>query len=299
VLYLIDSSIYVFRGWQSFPKTLTNTRGEAFNAVTGFTTMIAALVSNEQPQAITAAFDSRNRQAIRYRIHPEYKANRSPSPPELASQFSQCQAVCQAFGISTLINEEVEADDLIGHLSNLAHDEQRPVTIISADKDLVQFIGKCDIFWDYARNTRSTYAQLSKRFGVAPEQIADLLALCGDKTDNIPGIPGVGAATAARVLSKWGTLDKVFANIDGIANMRFRGAAHVATLLAAHEDTVRLARQLTGLVTTKDLPSTLESARYTAPTMNACIDALVTIGFSEEDATSFARDACLTNSPVK
>lgn len=295
MLYLIDSSIYVFRGWQSFPKTLTNTRGEPFNAVTGFTTMIASLVRSEKPSAIAAAFDSRNRQAIRYRIHPEYKANRSPSPPELATQFSQCQAVCEAFGICTLINPEVEADDLIGHLSNLAHENQQAVTIISADKDLVQFIGKDDIFWDYARKTQSSYAQLSKRFRVAPEQIADLLALCGDKTDNIPGIPGVGASTAARMLKKWGNLDGVFANIDGIARMQFRGAPHVASILATHEPTVRLARQLTGLITTTDFPASLTIADYSPPSLSLCVQALMDVGFSEPDALSFATDAELVD----
>ena len=191
----------------------------------------------------------------------------------------------------------MEADDLIGHLSNLAHEQTQPVTIISADKDLVQFIGKHDIFWDYARKTQSSYMQLSKRFGVAPEQIADLLALCGDKTDNIPGVPGVGPRTAARVLSKWGDLDAVFANIDGIASMRFRGAAHVALLISEHETTVRLARQLTGLVTTPDLPSTLELTHYQPPSLSHCVQALVSVGFSETDATSFAADAGLVDKP--
>lgn len=293
MLYLIDSSIYVFRGWQSFPKTLTNTQGEAFNAVMGFTTMIAAIMEHEKPQFIAAAFDSRNRQAIRYRIHPEYKANRLPSPPELATQFSQCQAVCKAFGISTLINKEVEADDLIGHMASLAQAQDQAVTIISADKDLVQFIRQNDIFWNYARKTRSTYAQLSKRFGVQPSQIADLLALCGDKTDNIPGVPGVGAATAARVLSKWENLDDVFANIDGIARMKFKGAAHVAVLLSEHEPTVRLARQLTGLITTDDMPNTLTHTQLIRPSLNQCVKDLIEIGFEPADASSFATQAGL------
>ncbi len=295
MLYLIDSSIYVFRGWQSFPKTITNTRGEPFNAVMGFTTMISNIMGKQKPHSIVAAFDSRNRQAIRYRIHPEYKANRKPSPPELATQFSQCQAVCKAFGLCTLINAEVEADDLIGHMANLAHAKEQAVTIISADKDLVQFIGPNDIFWDYARNNRSNYTQLTKRFGVTPTQIADLLALCGDKTDNIPGIPGVGAATAARVLCKWENLDGVFANIEAIAKMKFRGAAHVATLLKENEATVRLARQLTGLITTNDMPTTLDISTIKRPRLSECTNSLISIGFASADASNFAEKAGLVD----
>lgn len=295
MIYLIDSSIYVFRGWQTLPSSIQNTQGAAFNAVMGFTETVVTIIESQQPRWMCAAFDSRNRQAVRYRIHPEYKANRTPSPPELRHQFALCEGVCDALNLAHLSHPEVEADDIIGQLSQCAHRAEKPVTIVSADKDLVQFIDTDDVFWNYAQKTRSNYRQLKKRFGVKPEQIADLLALCGDKTDNIPGIPGVGAATAARVLTKWGNLDGVFANIEGVAAMRFRGAAHVATLLNEHQQRVRMARQLTGLITCDELPNSLDFITYQAPAYETCFDALLNLGFNETEARGYAKRVSCAN----
>lgn len=292
MVYLIDSSIYIFNGWQSLSNSIKNTRGETFNAVTGFTETLVTIIEQTKPCWIAAAFDTRNRDAIRYRIHPAYKSNRSPSPPDLREQFLQCQAVCHAFGVTPLSDTEIEADDIIGQLANLSREHSQPVTIISADKDLVQFVEQDDVFWNYSQKTQSNYKQLKKRFGIKPSQFADLLALCGDKTDNIPGIPGVGPRTAARLLTKWGNLDGVFANIDGVAAMRFKGAPHVATLLGEHESTVRLARQLTGLITSENLPTSMDAIRFIAPTTANCVERLIAVGFSDSDATAYANRAC-------
>ena len=293
MVYLIDSSIYIFNGWQSLPSSIKNIRGESFNAVTGFTETLVTILEQTKPSFIAAAFDTRNRNAIRYRIHPEYKANRSPSPPELQQQFLQCKAVCNAFGVTQLSNEEVEADDIIGQLSQLAHENNQPVTIISADKDLVQFVQEDDLFWNYGQKTQSNYKQLKKRFGVKPSQLADLLALCGDKTDNIPGIPGVGQRTASRLLTKWGNLDGVFANIDGVASMQFKGAPHIATLLPEYEPTVRMARQLTGLITTEDLPNSIEAINFSVTEEGSCVQQLLDVGFSSADANAYAKRVCV------
>jgi len=288
VIYLIDSSIYIFRAWQTLPVSTRNTHGEAFNAVTGFTETLVTILERKRPTSIAAAFDSRNRNAIRYRIHPEYKANRSPSPPELAVQFPRCQQVSEALGIATLTNPEIEADDIIGHLASLAHQNQRTTTIVSADKDLMQFIGPDDTYWNFAKNQTMTYAELQKRFGIKPSQMADMLALCGDKSDNIPGVPEVGQATAARLLKKWQTLDAVFDNIDGVSKMGFRGAPRVASLLTEFESTVRLSRQLTGLVRADGLPQNLDAVSYEQPDQQHCEQALIDAGFTADQAKGYA-----------
>jgi len=145
------------------------------------------------------------------------------------------------------------------------------------------------VYWNFAQNTRSTYQQLSKRFGVRPQQMADLLALCGDKTDNIPGVPGVGVATAAKVLTKWGNLDGVMANLDGVAGMRFRGAPHVAVLLAEHENTVRMARRLTGLIPCDALPQSLDALRYSPPCGAELVERLIPLGFTSANASDIAK----------
>ncbi len=290
-VYLVDASIYVYRGWQTIPASVKNTYGKSFNAVTGFTEMMVSIIESELPNQFLVAFDSRNRQAIRYRLYPAYKSNRSSSPVELHDQFAQCQAVCKALGIATMSHPEIEADDIIGHMSKLAQAQQQAVCIVSADKDLVQFITEDDRFWDYARKTKYSYKQLQKRFGVKPSQWADVLALCGDKTDNIPGVPGVGVATAARVLTKWETLDAVFENLDGIAAMRFKGAPQVAALLGEHEATVRLSRQLTGLIQVPGLPSSLHCTDFNAPEVTDCASQLEAIGFSRTEAEAFSKRA--------
>jgi len=286
LVYLIDASIYIFRGWQKNPSTLTNTYNEAANAVLGFTETLVSIIERDRPQWLASAFDSRNRNATRYQLHPQYKANRSPSPESLVMQFQRCQQVCKALGVAALSNTDIEADDIIGQMAQLAREQQQPVTIVSADKDLAQFIAPGDCYWNFVPNTRSTYRQLHQRFGVRPEQIADLLALCGDKTDNIPGVPGVGQATAARVLTKWGNLDGVFANLAGVAAMRFRGAAQGAILLGEHGATVRFARQLTGLITSTDLPTHLTALNYQPPSGEKIIHDLIQAGFTDEESTA-------------
>jgi len=257
MLYLIDCSIYIFRAWQTLPPTINNTHGEQANAVLGFTETLYQILTAKKPEHIVCAFDKSHGTGDRYRIYPEYKANRPAAPPELLIQFERCVEVATAMGIPCFSSTRVEADDIIGSFAQVAQAAKKPVMIISADKDLTQFIGEQDIYWDFARNQYMNYSDIVKRFKIRPEQVADMLALCGDKVDNIPGIPGVGMTTAARLLKKWKTLDGVIENRDKIASMQFRGAPRVANLVDEHIDEVKTARQLTGLIQDDSLPTTL------------------------------------------
>ena len=293
MLYLIDSSIYVFRAWQTLPASITNTHDEQSNAVHGFTDTLAHILREKQPDYIACAFDKSSGTGERYSIYPEYKANREPAPPELKIQFERCMEVAQAMGIPVFSSTRVEADDIIGSFAQLAQNSGRSVTIVSADKDLTQFIGPDDIFWNLARKEQLNYRQLTKRFKVFPEQIADMLALCGDKVDNIPGIPGVGPTTAAKLLKKWKTLDGVIDNSGAIANMQFRGAPRVALLVEEHIDTIRLARQLTGLVVDKSLPTSIAKLKRKMLTANTVAKRLVQAGTSEQRAKRLAESICV------
>ncbi len=257
MLYLVDCSIYIFRAWQTLPATITNTHGEQANAVLGFTETLVQILSNKKPEHMVCAFDKSHGTGDRYSIYPDYKANRPPAPPELKIQFERCKQVAEAMGIPSFSSTRVEADDIIGSFAQVAHAADKPVMIISADKDLTQFIGEQDIYWDFARNKYMNYSDIVKRFKIRPEQVADMLALCGDKVDNIPGIPGVGMTTAARLLKKWKTLDGVIENSDKIGTMQFRGAPRVANLVIEHLDDIKIARQLTGLIHDNTLPTTL------------------------------------------
>ena len=290
MLYLIDCSIYIFRAWQTLPATITNTHGEQANAVLGFTETLYQILNSKKPEHIVCAFDKSHGSGDRYSIYPDYKANRPAAPPELLIQFERCIQVAKAMGIPSFSSTRVEADDIIGSFSKIAHAADKPVMIISADKDLTQFIGEQDIMWDLARNKYMNYSDIVKRFKIRPEQVADMLALCGDKVDNIPGIPGVGMTTAARLLKKWKTLDGVIENSDKISTMQFRGAPRVASLVIEHIEDVKLARKLTGLIHDPALPSTLGKLKRKRLSANAIEKDLLAAGTAATRAHNIAKD---------
>ena len=289
MLYLIDSSIYIFRAWQVLPADITNSHGEPANAVSGFADTLAAILASEQPAYIACAFDECHRSGVRQQIYPSYKSNRPPAPADLKVQFARCREVAAAMGIASFGSTRVEADDIIGQLAALAHDADMSVTIVSADKDLAQFIADGDCYWDFARKKRFNASDLTRRFKVKPQQIADWLALSGDKVDNIPGIPGIGPATAAKLLNKWGNLEVLLQNTEHVAQMRFRGAPRISQLLLEHADTARLARRLTGLITDDCLPRSLDSLLRNKYSSESLTQQLLAAGFSETHCARLAR----------
>lgn len=295
MLYLIDSSIYVFRAWQTLPPSIMNAHGEQSNAVHGFTDTLANILYEKNPEHIVCAFDKSSGTGKRYEIYPDYKANREPAPPELKIQFDRCMEVASAMGVPVFASSAVEADDIIGSFAHVAQKAQHPVTIVSADKDLAQFVGEHDSYWNLAKKQQWNYQQLAKQFKVMPEQIADMLALCGDKVDNIPGIPGVGATTAARLLKKWKTLDGVIENHEAITKMQFRGAPRVAGLVAEYADTVRLARKLTGLIQDDELPKTLSKLKRKNLSCATMAEQLARAGLSEQRAQRMADRVSMSN----
>ena len=264
-LYLIDASIYIFRAWHMLPDSLLDRQRRSVNAVYGFADFLIQILQHEKPQHLICAFDESHGQSVRHRIFAQYKANRPPAPENLKYQFAMCREICRHFGIAEMAHAHYEADDIIGVLANSARDRGFSNVIVTADKDLTQFIGKNDIWWNFARKQRLGYEDIIKRFKLRPAQIPDMLALAGDKVDNIPGVPGIGNHTAARLLIKWGNLETLFAHLPEVAEMKFRGAKRSADLLRQHEQTVWLARQLTGLHCPPDLNTDLDRLKLTPP----------------------------------
>lgn len=282
MLYLIDASIYIFQAWHTLPDTIRTPAGEPANAAYGFADFLARLLQQSRAQHIAIAFDESLHPGFRNRLYPQYKANRPPAPSSLKRQFQWCRELCRQFGLPAYSRVGYEADDIIGTLAEMARTQKSCCCIVSADKDLSQFIQAGDIYWNHARDEQHDTRALKKRFGVETGQIADLLALSGDKVDNIPGVPGVGPTTAAKLLKRWGNLDTLFDNIDAVAGMKFRGAAQVSVLLREHEQTVRLARQLTGLVPVPDLPVSLEAlVRRPINPVEACEFMQHSLGFDQ------------------
>lgn len=260
-ILLIDASIYIHRAWQRWPASITDSQGRLSNAVAGFADMLCELVSRETPSHVLCALDTCGRQGRRNVLHPSYKHSRPPTAPGLSAQLERCRPVALALGLTAIGSDTVEADDIIGHFARMAQAHSRPITVVSGDKDLTQFVGRDDSYWDFGRNARQDAKAIERRLGVRPGQVPDWLALCGDRSDDIPGVPGIGPATAARLIRKWGSLDVLFANLEGVSGMRFRGAPGVARLLFEHADTVWRSRRLTGLIDDASLPDTLEPLR--------------------------------------
>jgi DNA polymerase-1 len=247
--YLVDSSIYIFRGWHGYSDEITDADGNPTNAVYGFTEFLHELIKLEQPEYIACAFDARQTDSYRKEIYPEYKANRPTQPEELKRQFKLCRDFCRAAGIADFSSNRYEADDIIGTLATNLRKDGFNITILSADKDLTQLVRPGDIWWDFARDKIMHYRDIEKTFGVYPELIPDLLALAGDKVDNIPGIPGVGYKTASNLLKKYPGVEDILKNIDNISKMKFRGSTRIQKLIDQHQSILPMNKKLTTIVT--------------------------------------------------
>ena len=246
-LFLVDSSIFVFRAWYGPEPDRVNLAGEPNQAFVGFTDFVYRLLTEQAPSRVVFAFDESLEQSARKQIYPQYKANRSPAPEELKRQFRWCRQWLDALGISNVSSNRWEADDLIGTLAAMHRAPELPLAILTADKDLAQLIAEGDWWWSYLDERRLDYRGVCRKFGVRPEQIAAWLALTGDKVDNIPGIPAVGPRTAARLLKKYDTLDNLRRHLHEVGDMKFRYSGRVQQALLEHEDVLDVGIELTSI----------------------------------------------------
>ncbi|HWU53250.1 MAG TPA: 5'-3' exonuclease H3TH domain-containing protein, partial [Tahibacter sp.] len=246
-IHLVDASLYVFRAWHSVPAEFFDVDGKPVNAVYGYTRFLLDLLERARPTHCAVAFDESLTSSFRNAIYPEYKANRELPPEELKLQFAYCQRVSAALGLRVLSDLSLEADDLIGSVVHALRPQAFRAVIVSADKDFGQLVGEHDEIWDFSKNQTWNAAGVKERLGVHPHQVADYLALTGDAIDNIPGVAGIGAKTAATLLSHFGSLDAIYARIEEIPFLRFRGAAAAYVKLKAGAAQAQLSRSLTGI----------------------------------------------------
>jgi DNA polymerase-1 len=273
--YLIDASVYVFRAHYSMPDDMVDDDGNPINALYGYCRFLGDFMEQVKPEFVAVLFDESLTTSFRTAIYPEYKANREPAPPELKRQFLQCRRFTRALGLMECAHPTYEADDLIGTLVEEGRKTGRPSTIVSRDKDLAQLVSRDDVFWDFAGKGRIEYDKIPDFFGVWPEQIADFLALAGDSVDNIKGVPGVGKKTAAALLQHFGSLEKLYDNLDMVHEVNVRGARTLGQKLETHRDSAMLARQLTGLACDAEFERPVSGLRPTAPDLgeiNALFD---------------------------
>jgi 5'-3' exonuclease len=152
-------------------------------------------------------------------------------------------------GLQCFADARYEADDLIGTLAEYWRSRGHPICVVTSDKDLAQLVGDNDHWWDFSRNQKLNARQLTEKFGVMPEQMADYLALTGDSVDNIPGVPGVGPKSAAALLGHFGTLDSIYERLDEVPQLGIRGALSLQKKLAENQDAAEFARKLTVIET--------------------------------------------------
>ena len=243
--WLVDSSIYVFKAWYTRRDEQIDISGQPINAVLGFIDFVYQLLSIEQPKLIAFAFDESLKTSHRKEIYPQYKANRSPAPESLRYQFKLCREFIRSLGIHESASLSYEADDLIGTWAKSLRQDSIAINIISADKDLAQLVYENDHWWEYQRGQKLNTKAISKRFKAKPRQIADQLALAGDKSDNIPGVRGVGMTTAGKLLKHFDNLESLLESTQEIGVLKIRNALQIQHSIEDSLETIRIARQLT------------------------------------------------------
>ena len=213
-IYVIDISSYVFRAYHALPP-LSNSKGEPTHAVAGVASMLLKLLREREPHGVIVAMDSRGK-SFRKELYADYKANRPPAPPDLEQQMIRVREIAEAWGMAPLEAPGFEADDIIATLVTQARAQGLRVVIVSADKDLLQLVGPDVVMYDTMRDKVFGAEETREKLGVEPEQVRDLLALMGDSSDNVPGVPSVGQKTAAKLLADYGSLDGIYENLEGI-----------------------------------------------------------------------------------
>ncbi len=249
-LTIIDGSGFIFRAFHAIPH-LSTTKGVPTNAVYGFTTMLLKSLREHSPTHVALVFDA-SRKSFRTDLDPSYKANRPDAPEELASQFPLVREVAHALDVPVLEEAGVEADDVIATLARRARAEGYEVVIVTGDKDFAQLVGEGIELYDPMAETAgrggwTRQADVERKLGVRPDQVVELMALTGDKIDNVPGVPGVGEVTAAALVRHFGTVEDMLSRPEEIPKAVSRGGEKLKEKIVASAARIRLNRALVTL----------------------------------------------------
>ncbi|WGL17466.1 5'-3' exonuclease H3TH domain-containing protein [Microbulbifer bruguierae] len=263
--YLVDASVYIFRYYFALPPNWVSRAGYSTEAVYGFTNFLLDLLTRG-PARIACAFDESLGNCFRNEIYPDYKCSRALPDEALAYQLAACREMAKALGIASFASERFEADDILASLTQVCAQQALAPVIVTRDKDLGQLLERgAATLWDFAADRHLDQAAIQAKFGVRPGQIADYLALVGDSIDDIPGVPGVGAKTAARLLAEFDGVEALIANAEQVASLKLRGAANIARKIVDHQEQIRMALQLAQLEYLVPLNVSTEDLAWQAP----------------------------------
>lgn len=255
-LVLVDGSSYLYRAFHALPA-LTTSSGQPTGAVRGVASMLKRLLKDYEPTHMAVVFDAKGK-TFRDDLYPEYKATRPPMPDELKAQIKPLHELVEALGLPMIVEDGVEADDVIGTLADQAAARGIPVVISTGDKDMAQLVNDHVTLVNTMDGKTLDYGGVIDKFGVPPEQIVDLLTLVGDKVDNVPGVDKVGPKTAVKWLKQFGGLDEILHNPEAIGGK-------VGENLRAALDRLPLSRELVTIKRDVPLHESLDDLKLRTP----------------------------------
>ncbi len=249
---MVDASIYLYAGMRHHGPTLCDPNGEPCGALHGLVDALGR-VCESGARRVVCAFDGAREQLARRQLYPAYKAHRPAVSDVMQAQRARAPALVQSLGFSGWLNPTYEADDIIATLARRSRELACAVVVVSADRDLLQVLRPGDEFWNLSAGSQLSYTAASRKLRLKPEQLSELLALCGDVADNVPGVPGVTRHVAVRLIRRWGDVDAVLANLDAISRSKLPRAEALVAALRDHADQIMLARELTRMQTVPDV----------------------------------------------
>ncbi|MEI6146738.1 MAG: DNA polymerase I [Methylococcales bacterium] len=270
-LILVDGSSFLFRAYHGVPP-LTNSKGEPTNAIYGVSNMLRKMITDYQSDYVTVVFDAPGK-TFRNDLYEDYKAHRPPMPDDLRVQIEPLHHLIRAMGLPLIMEANVEADDVLGALAQQAAAQGFKVIISTGDKDMAQLVTDQITLENTMTNTRMDIQGVIDKFGVKPEQIIDYLALMGDSSDNIPGIPKVGPKTAAKWLQHYETLENLVSHADEITGK-------IGENLRAHIELLPLSKQLTTIKCDLNLPYTIDDLKRHPSDLSELKSLVSDLGFS-------------------
>ncbi|RIZ66976.1 MAG: DNA polymerase I [Methylococcales bacterium] len=270
-LILVDGSSFLFRAYHGVPP-LTNSKGEPTNAIYGVSNMLRRMITDYQNDYVTVVFDAPGK-TFRNDLYEDYKAHRPPMPDDLRVQIEPLHHLIRAMGLPLIMEANVEADDVLGALAQQAAAQGFKVIISTGDKDMAQLVTDQITLENTMTNTRMDIQGVIDKFGVKPEQIIDYLALMGDSSDNIPGIPKVGPKTAAKWLQHYETLENLVSHADEITGK-------IGENLRAHIELLPLSKQLTTIKCDLNLPYTIDDLKRQPSDLSELKSLVSDLGFS-------------------
>ncbi len=285
---LIDASIYIFQYYFALPDHwFSEKESWPTAAVYGYTNFLIRLLKEQRPERAAVCFDESLESCFRNDIYTQYKSSRVLPDESLAFQLAACKKVTSLLGFTTFASKTHEADDLLGSLYQSLRRSKKPIAVLTRDKDLGQIIlREQDFLWDYSAvnedqgkkssNTINPYIEkgikyypcdIEQKFGVRPQQLSDYLALVGDISDDIPGVPGVGKVTAKSLLGHFANIEAILSNVDEIGALSIRGGKGLIEKIIAHKEQIVMAKKLATIVTTLPLITAVDDLVLKKPSL--------------------------------